>query len=64
LDGFWIRINIFEYLGSLFNQNVNLTNVVLKFEFIANKNSQTEGMMLDEFRLSYQAFSSLAEEKR
>jgi hypothetical protein len=58
----WIRINIFEYLGSLFNQNVNLTNVVLKFEFIANKNSQTEGMMLDEFRLSYQAFSSLAEE--
>jgi hypothetical protein len=43
------------YAEKVFNKTPIMGSIVYKFEFIANKNSPTEGVMFDEFRLSYWA---------
>jgi hypothetical protein len=43
------------YAEKVFNETPTMGSIVYKFEFIANKNSPTEGVMFDEFRLFYHA---------
>jgi hypothetical protein len=58
----WYEVNLtlFKYLEELFSQEADIENVRLKIEFIADKNSPTEGVMLDEFHCSYKFHSTIS----
>jgi hypothetical protein len=53
----WIEMRIanFSYAEKVFYETPTIGSIIYKFEFIANKNSPTEGVMFDEFRLFYRA---------